>query len=101
MSDDTKGAAMLAPLVHLNGSSADTLIEQYERSMGALRKALDAMREGYPNARDYYPQGDDAFRLAREQYDARIRAVDNVLAELGLLAENVYEQKTERKKNRP
>lgn len=88
----TDGAVLLAPLLHLNGSSAKTLLDGYRAAHTALYDALVAMRESAPNARDYYPQGDDAFNQARREHDARVATVNNVLAQYEMIIENVDEQ---------
>jgi hypothetical protein len=86
------GAVLLAPLVHMNGTGHDTLIEGYLAAASALSDALDALQAAAPNARDYYPQGDDAYRQARAEHDRRANALRQVQAELQMLAENVQEQ---------
>jgi hypothetical protein len=44
------------PIIHLNGTSKQSLLEQLEEVYLALSAALDAMRKASPNGRDYYPQ---------------------------------------------
>lgn len=70
------------PTVHLNGSGRKTLADQLEASHLALTAALEAMRAGAPNGRDYYPQGSDAFERARVQHVRRLGLVEGVQAEL-------------------
>lgn len=89
---DTDGAALLAPLIHLNGSSAVNLLVGYGDASAALRKALDTLYACAPNARDYYPQGDTAYRQAAAEHEKRIRAVDSVLGEIEMIVENINEQ---------
>lgn len=62
---------MTFPTVHLNGTSGDDLFRQVCEAGSALRRALAAMSEAAPNARDYYPQGDLAFRAAVREHDER------------------------------
>lgn len=88
----TSGAVLLAPLLHLNGSSAQALLDGYRTAHTALYDALVAMRESAPHTRDYYPQGDDAFYQARCEHDARVAAVNNILAQYEMIIENVDEQ---------
>ena len=63
---------MIFPTVHLNGTSRKELIAQYERAMDAAQTAINALREVYPNGRDYYPQGASAMYQAAEEHAARM-----------------------------
>lgn len=75
------------PLVHMNGTSAEELLEQHCDIAGALRNALAVMVARGPNARDYYPLGDSAYTVARSQHYDRCGKVSSVLAEVDRLAE--------------
>jgi len=46
----------IAPIVHSNGTSKASLIDNLEAVWYAIDKAMDALREAGPNGRDYYPQ---------------------------------------------
>lgn len=94
----TDGAAMLAPLLHMNGSSAETLIDGYTKAHNLLDAAIDALRACAPNGRDYYPQGPAALMQAVREHDKRIASLCEVLTEIELLAENVNEQRDARAK---
>ncbi len=59
---------MIHPTVHLNGTSKDTLIEQWCTASSALLDAERAIQQCAPNARDYYPQGAEAFVAALDEY---------------------------------
>jgi hypothetical protein len=75
------------PLVHMNGTSADELIEQQCDIARALRDALEVMAANGPNARDYYPLEAGAWERAREQHTARLSAINAVLADVERMAE--------------
>ncbi len=79
---------MILPTIHRNGTSADALLEQARAAGDALREALDALQGAAPNARDYYPQGPDAYRAAEAEHAARIGALRRVLADMQALAEH-------------
>jgi hypothetical protein len=79
----------MLPTIHLNGTSRDALAESYANAGGAVRAALNALVEAAPNARDYYPQGGDAFTAAAAEHNARCAALRKVLEELSALAEHV------------
>ena len=55
---------MQAPMIHLNGTSKETLIEGYCEAGNAVMNALKAVSENCPNARDYYPLGQEAWKIA-------------------------------------
>lgn len=74
--------SILAPTVHLNGTSKEALIDQIKDAYGAIETAIDALCAAAPNARDYYPQGPDAFSAARAQHDARAKKLVEVRDEL-------------------
>lgn len=70
------------PVIHLNGTSKESLEEGYESAVRAVRKAIEALEDAGPNARDYYPQGDRSFRRAAEQHAERLKVLGDVRADL-------------------
>jgi len=77
----------LTPTIHLNGTSREALLDQVTEAAQAVYAALGKVCDAAPNARDYYPQGPEAFTAARDQHDARcdkLREVFNELQELAL-----------------
>ena len=76
------GVRMIAPRIHLNGTSADALTTELEQAVSALRKALDAMQEAAPNGRDYYTISADAYAQAAREHNERIKRVESVIVEL-------------------
>ena len=69
---------MKKPTIHLNGSSAKSLREEYLNAYYALNQAIDAIHKIDVNGRDYYPQGPDAATQARDEHMERIKAVSKV-----------------------
>jgi len=66
---------MTLPLIHLNGTSKETLAEGYDNAACKLREFIDAWEGVEFNARDYYPQGPEAWNEAlakREEMNAKI-----------------------------
>lgn len=55
------------PVVHLNGTSRETLYEGYYRAYEALRLFERELGETVFHARDYYPKGETAWEEARAQ----------------------------------
>lgn len=73
---------LAVPTVHLNGTSKDQLLAQLCDAGDALRSAITALANASPNARDYYPQGNSACRLAADQHASRMQRLESVLDEL-------------------
>lgn len=80
-----------APSIHLNGTSKAALSEGYEKAVEALTKALDALGETAPNARDYYPKGPGAYHRAVGEHAARVSRLRAVQGELYWLHESLDE----------
>ena len=56
------------PTIHMNGTPAKMLLEGYDNLEGALLAAKDAFGKVEFNARDYYPQGMEAWKAARDEW---------------------------------
>ena len=80
---------METPVIHINGTSRDQLLEGYCEMVYALNDALAAMHRNPPNGRDYYPSGDESITKATAEHRARIEAVTTVWKELTHIAEHV------------
>lgn len=76
---------MIGPTVHNNGTSREELKLQLKNSYVAIRTAIKALQAGAPNGRDYYPQGPEAFSIAREEHVSRIARLEEVNDELHCL----------------
>ncbi len=83
---------MTKPVIHLNGTSAESLLEQFQNAARALRAASAKISDAWPNGRDYYPLGPDAIREATAEFERRQRAVNEIAAEFEALWEHVWEQ---------
>ena len=84
----------ITPIIHLNGTGLEALAEQLEKSCRAIRAAEEALAEGAPHARDYYPHCDrSAFEIAREQHWARLEKLQVVRSELELIWEAIEEER--------
>jgi len=57
-------ATLAIPTIHLNGTSADDLIEGLVRARHALNEAVSLLQDAAPNGRDYYVQTPSTFSLA-------------------------------------
>lgn len=91
---------MRKPTIHLNGSSPDTLYEQYTNASRAIAEAIDALREAAPHGRDYYPQEGDGIREATAEHVARLAKLESVLAEVKELTRHVANERSVRERRR-
>lgn len=83
---------MTKPTIHLNGSSAQSLTDDYVEAMRAVSDAIDKVqRHAAPNGRDYYPQGNSAIDAALAEHRARLTKLTEVKAELEELAIHCHE----------
>ena len=73
------------PTIHLNGTSAESLMEGYQKAYEAVSEAILAVARAYPNARDYYPQGNEAFSGAMLEHGRRLMLLQTVGRELETL----------------
>ncbi len=82
----------MKPIVHLNGTSKNELLQQYLDAGHALQAALAAMHGAYPNGRDYYPSEPGAYVAARMTWDTHLAHVRDALAECQATAEHIADQ---------
>lgn len=89
---------MIKPTIHLNGTSAKMLEEDYGKAHDLLQDFRDAFCRVEFHARDYYVQGDNAFSQARKEREEilqKISEIDSYLMEIRL---SVQEQDQARKR---
>ena len=77
-----KVTGLSLPSIHMNGTSRGDLLEGYRAAFLAVRDASEAIAKAAPHLRDYYPQGDNAGRLAIEQHRARLQKLAEIESEL-------------------
>lgn len=73
---------MIKPTIHLNGTSAQSLANQYGHAREKLREAMEALAHIDVHGRDYYVQGPRVYRLAAEEHSKRYLALSAILDEL-------------------
>lgn len=83
---------MQAPLIHLNGTGRNELTRQLEEARDAVYTAILKLRDASPNARDYYPLGKEAFKMASLEHQSRLNHLQEVMEELELLFEVICDQ---------
>jgi len=91
---------MKIPTIHMNGTSAESLLKALSEAYSAVDKAMEAVAAAAPNARDYYPQGDNAFVEAREEHRSRLERLQSVQEELMEIAVAVQDQEDEKNTRR-
>lgn len=87
---------MIKPSIHLNGTSAQSLAEQYSHAVTAVDKAIRCIEENGPNGRDYYPQGNDAMGIASREHAARCAKLTEVRDELRELMHHCLDEQYKR-----
>ena len=80
---------LTAPVIHLNGSGANSLIEGYAECITALNECAAIIRRHSPHGRDYYPMGNDVINHARTAWDERIEPMLSFARELEILIEEI------------
>ena len=89
-----KPEGLVMPLVHINGTSAESLLEMREEAYLAIGEAITALQDMAPNARDYYPYNQpDVFNGAIEQYRRRLRLLNELQDELTAECEHISQYK--------
>jgi hypothetical protein len=69
---------IIAPTIHLNGTSGKSLWEGYEAAYDAIRVAREAIGKIEFNARDYYVQDARAWEKARDHRSQQLLAINMV-----------------------
>lgn len=64
---------LVQPMVNINGTSREALINQQVEVMEALDKALDAMANAWPHPRDYQLQAPGTYQAAADAWSDRNR----------------------------
>ena len=82
---------MMTPTIHMNGTSWNSLLDEIKDATHALSVALEKLAAMRPNARDYYPQGPEAFASAQQEHQCRLDSVGAVRQELNTLAESILD----------
>jgi hypothetical protein len=83
---------MMLPTIHSNGTSLDTLIDGYDAINEALYRLDLKWREVEFNARDYYPQGPDAYTQARDERQQHSAKIKEVRAYIDGIRQHLYDQ---------
>jgi hypothetical protein len=80
------------PTVHLNGTSGSSLKREYLIAYEAIDKSIEALADATLNARDFYPQGADAYSQARAERDAAFEKLRQAQAYVEQVLEGICDQ---------
>lgn len=84
--------AFKIPTIHMNGTNKQTLLDDYQTAREALSNAKEKLMVAAPNGRDYYPQGDGAYEVARLEHGQRLARIEQVITELDIVVEGIADQ---------
>ena len=72
---------IITALIHRNGDTKTTLLDQLGAAYAAVHAALRALADAHPHERNYYPEP-GRYPQARAQYQARADALRTVAESL-------------------
>lgn len=84
---------MILPTIHANGTPRQILEDGYLAAYSGVLKAMSTLAQVEINARDYYPQGDDAFSKAVAQAIQARDHLDACKTYLGTIINHLMDQK--------
>jgi hypothetical protein len=87
---------MMKPTIHLNGSDAQTLEDNFTAAAKAVDNARSELLLTCPHGRDYYVQGEGAAKVAMAEFETRQKRLNSVYLELVELANYVYAERMKR-----
>lgn len=73
--------SIVLPIVHLNGTSRETLQDTRSETYRALDDALSALKRMAPNGRDYYVSP-GLMEAAQKQHERRMQAITDLMDEI-------------------
>lgn len=88
------------PTIHMNGSSAERLLEGYQEILEKAAELMSAMGEAPLNARDYYPQGPAAWGEADDEFRSYVVAVRTLIKHFNEVVNGIHDQIEDRKRQR-
>lgn len=89
---------MRLPTIHLNGTSAEQLLEQAREANLALHHAIMALENMNINARDYYPQGPEAYVEAAREHAHRLDVLSKVRLEVSEYVKHILDLQDARRR---
>ena len=87
------------PIIHMNGTSPETLLEDNLNALRAIGDALDVIHKMEFNGRDYYPVA-GAFEMARDQRQVHIQHLRDAKYYFMLICEHCSDEVAAREARR-
>jgi hypothetical protein len=84
---------MIHPTIHLNGTGKETLLEELATALDGIATALHTVSQMTVHGRDYYPQGPQAYQVARIEQERRLRMLMEIQNELSEMYTKIEEVK--------
>ena len=81
-----------APVINLNGTSAEVLLEEYKMAYTATQAAIEALRRMTVHGRDFQTAPEGTYEKARAEQIARMEKLQQVGVEIVSLACEVQAQ---------
>lgn len=81
---------MIVPEKSSGGTSTETLAEDAKDALEHLRKGLRAIRQMWPNGRDYYSA--ESLQKARDHFDLLVESQESVIREIETYLEGVMDR---------
>lgn len=72
---------MILPIIHMNGTSRDELVDQRRFAANAIAEAFSALGKMSPNGRDYYPVP-GLLEMAEQIHSTRMFRLKEMLDEI-------------------
>jgi hypothetical protein len=91
---------MHGPLIHLNGTSPERLLEALDEAYEALDNAMEKLAACAPNMRDYYPlpDGVEIFNRDVAEHRQMIQQLRAMRSTLEQVSESIFLQQEKRKR---
>lgn len=80
------------PVIHLNGNSVNTLLDQYTAALESVQAARNSLCDIDFHPRDYYVKGPDSFQRARTSRHVSLHHLDQVIQYLESHVEYLVDQ---------
>ena len=87
-----------APVLNLNGTSAETLLEEYQDAYSAILKALRVVQQVTVNGRDYQTAPHGTYEKARAEHLARLEKLQSIVLDFSAIIQDVQDQEDARKR---
>lgn len=92
MMTNTLTNPLLVPTININGTSKESLFQNYLSALHAVEAARDALHDCAPHGRDYQTAAAGAYLEARKQHVLRLGKLESVISELMQILLSIQDQ---------